>query len=160
FDQPLCAALALWLHLSHRRAGGAGLHRGGGETAVAAPAHADRRTRRRVSHHHARARARPDGECDPQGPLGPAAALYDHEFNGDAHFIPWWDPRGACDANCSFVAGEGASSFWTLAPAALVPPPWRAFAYGAALAFGGAVSALRIAVGAHFFSDAAFAGVF
>ena len=48
------------------------------------------------------------------------------EFNGDAQFIPWWDPRGGCDANCSFVAGEGASSFWTLAPAALAPPAWRA----------------------------------
>ena len=48
------------------------------------------------------------------------------EFDGPARFVPWWDPRGACDKNCSFVAGEGAGGFWTLAPAALAPPAWRA----------------------------------
>jgi len=81
-------------------------------------------------------------------------------FNGPETFIPWWDPRGNCDKNCSFVAGEGAGAFWTLAPAALAPPAWRALAYGAAVTFGIAVSGLRLAFGAHFFSDAAFAGLF
>ena len=33
-------------------------------------------------------------------------------------------------------------------------------AYGAALAFGVGIGALRIAAGAHFFSDVVFAGVF
>ena len=28
------------------------------------------------------------------------------EFGGDQHFVPWWDPRGDCPDNCSFVAGE------------------------------------------------------
>src|SRR5262249_36075605 len=28
------------------------------------------------------------------------------EFRGDEHFLPWWDPRGECPKNCSFVAGE------------------------------------------------------
>jgi membrane-associated PAP2 superfamily phosphatase len=82
------------------------------------------------------------------------------EFAGPASFIPWWDPRGSCDKNCSFVAGEGAGAFWTLAPAAVTPPAWRAFAYAAALAFGAGVSAFRVAFGAHFLSDAIFAGVF
>jgi lipid A 4'-phosphatase len=81
-------------------------------------------------------------------------------FNGPETFVPWWDPRGNCDKNCSFVAGEGAGAFWTLAPAALAPPAWRPLAYGAALTFGIAVSGLRLAFGAHFFSDAAFAGLF
>src|SRR5260370_11293063 len=27
-------------------------------------------------------------------------------FGGDEHFVPWWDPRGDCPGNCSFVAGE------------------------------------------------------
>ncbi|HKA79127.1 MAG TPA: phosphatase PAP2 family protein [Xanthobacteraceae bacterium] len=82
------------------------------------------------------------------------------EFKGDEHFRPWWDPRGDCPKNCSFVGGDASGAFWTLAPAAVVPVQWRALAYGAALAFGAGVSVLRMAAGAHFFSDVAFAGVF
>jgi len=82
------------------------------------------------------------------------------EFGGAEHFRPWWDPRGDCPKNCSFVAGEPSGAFWTLAAAAVVPPPWRAGAYAAALLFGTAVGVLRMAAGAHFFSDVVFAGVF
>ena len=82
------------------------------------------------------------------------------EFYGPEKFVPWWDPRGSCDKNCSFVAGEGAGGFWTLAPAALAPPAWRPIAYGAALVFGAAAGTLRLSGGAHFFSDVAFSGVF
>ena len=82
------------------------------------------------------------------------------EFGGDEHFRPWWDPRGDCPKNCSFVAGEPSGAFWTLAPAAVVPPHWRALAYGGALVFGAAVGVLRMTAGAHFFSDVVFAGVF
>jgi membrane-associated PAP2 superfamily phosphatase len=86
--------------------------------------------------------------------------IYVTEFGGAERFLPWWDLRGNCRGNCSFVAGEPSGAFWTLAPAALAPPPWRAAAYGAALAFGAAVGALRMAAGAHFFTDVVFAGVF
>ena len=82
------------------------------------------------------------------------------EFGGDEHFRPWWDPRGDCPKNCSFVAGEPSGAFWTLAGAAVVPPHWRALAYATALAFGAAVGILRMAAGAHFFTDWVFAGVF
>jgi lipid A 4'-phosphatase len=82
------------------------------------------------------------------------------EFGGPEHFRPWWDPRGECPYNCSFVSGEGSAAFWTLAPAAVTPPQWRAAAYAAALAFGCTVSILRMAVGAHFFTDVFFAGFF
>jgi lipid A 4'-phosphatase len=82
------------------------------------------------------------------------------EFGGTEHFRPWWDPRGDCPKNCSFVAGEPSGAFWTLAPAAVVPPQWRALAYVTALTFGAAVGLLRMVAGAHFFSDVAFAGVF
>jgi lipid A 4'-phosphatase len=82
------------------------------------------------------------------------------EFGGPLKFMPWWDPRGACPKNCSFVAGEPSGAFWTLAPAALAPPQWRALAYGAALAFGTAIGLLRAAAGGHFISDVVFAGVF
>ncbi|HMK80828.1 MAG TPA: phosphatase PAP2 family protein [Xanthobacteraceae bacterium] len=82
------------------------------------------------------------------------------ELGGELDFVPWWDPRGSCDKNCSFVAGEGAGSFWTLALAAVAPPAWRALAYAGALLFGAAAGTLRIIAGAHFFSDVAFSGVF
>ena len=81
------------------------------------------------------------------------------EFGGTERFVPWWDPRGVCPKNCSFVAGESAGAFWTLAPAALTPPQWRALATAAALAFGAAVGALRMVFGGHFFTDVLFAGV-
>ena len=51
------------------------------------------------------------------------------QFNGPDQFVPWWDPRGACARNCSFFSGEGATAFWTFAPAALAPPAWRPLAY-------------------------------
>jgi lipid A 4'-phosphatase len=82
------------------------------------------------------------------------------EFGGPLKFLPWWDPRGPCPKNCSFVAGEPSGAFWTLAPAALTPPHWRALAYGAALIFGTAIGFVRAAGGGHFFSDVVFAGVF
>ena len=81
------------------------------------------------------------------------------QFYGDYRFVPWWDPFGGCPNNCSFVAGEPSGAFWTLAPAALAGPELQPLAYGAALAFGVAVGVLRIAAGAHFFSDVVFAGV-
>ena len=82
------------------------------------------------------------------------------EFAGTSRFTAWWDPRGDCPNNCSFIAGEPAGAFWTMAPAALAPPQWRLLAYGAALTFGSAVGVLRIAGGGHFFTDVVFAGVF
>jgi lipid A 4'-phosphatase len=81
------------------------------------------------------------------------------QFNGDLPFMPWWDPRGGCDRNCSFFSGEGATAFWTYAPAALAPPPWRPLAYAAATLFGVTTSMLRMAFGGHFFTDVAAAGL-
>ena len=51
-------------------------------------------------------------------------------------------------------------AFWTLAPATVASAGLAGLAYGAALVFGAAVGALRLAFGAHFFSDIVFAGVF
>jgi membrane-associated PAP2 superfamily phosphatase len=80
-------------------------------------------------------------------------------FNGADTFVPWWDPRGACPKNCSFVSGEASAGFWTLAPASLAPPAWRPLAYAGALGFGAMMGTVRMAGGGHFFSDTAFAGV-
>lgn len=82
------------------------------------------------------------------------------QFGGPEHFVAWWDPRGDCPGNCAFVSGDVAGAVWTMAPAALAPPQWRALAYGAALALGIGMAVLRVMAGAHFVSDVAFAGVF
>ncbi len=81
-------------------------------------------------------------------------------FAGKLQFRPWWDPRGDCPNNCSFVAGEPSGAFWTLAPAALLPPAWRGLATAGALAFGAAIGLIRMAGGGHFFTDVVFSGVF
>ena len=81
------------------------------------------------------------------------------QFGGSEQFVPWWDPRGSCGRNCSFFSGEGATAFWTYAPAALTPPSWRPLAYVAATLFGVTTSGLRMAFGGHFFSDVAAAGL-
>jgi len=81
------------------------------------------------------------------------------QFNGPEPFVAWWDPRGTCGRNCSFFSGEGATAFWTYAPAALAPAPWRPPAYAAATVFGAVTSGLRMAFGGHFFTDVAIAGL-
>lgn len=82
------------------------------------------------------------------------------QFGGDKHFSAFWDFRGECQRNCSFVSGEASGAAWTIAPAALTPSSWRPLAYGAALTFYIVIALLRTAVGAHFLSDTIFAGVF
>ncbi len=82
------------------------------------------------------------------------------EFGGKEHFVPWWDPRGDCEKNCSFVSGDVSGAFWSLAPAALAPAPWRPLAYAAALTFGSAMGVMRMMAGGHFLSDVFFAGFF
>ena len=82
------------------------------------------------------------------------------QFGGDQHFVSWWDPRGDCPGNCSFVSGDVSGAAWTFAPAALAPPQWRALAYGAALALTVGMAAVRMMAGGHFASDAIFASVF
>ena len=80
------------------------------------------------------------------------------QFGGNQHFVAWWDLRGECLRNCSFVSGEASAAFWTIAPAALAPPQYRALAFGAALTFGITISLLRLTMGSHFLSDTIFAG--
>ena len=82
------------------------------------------------------------------------------ELGGKWEFRPWYRFDGQCERNCSFVSGEGASAFWTVAAALLTPPPVRPLAVAAALTFGAATSALRMAFGGHYLSDVLFAGLF
>jgi membrane-associated PAP2 superfamily phosphatase len=106
--------------------------------------------------------------------LGPGllvnVALKDHwgrprpidvtQFGGTEHFVPWWDPRGDCPGNCSFVSGDVSTVAWTFAPAALVPSPWQPLAFAGAFALTVFMGVIRIMAGGHFPSDAIFAGVF
>jgi membrane-associated PAP2 superfamily phosphatase len=82
------------------------------------------------------------------------------EFGGDYAFMPWWDPRGGCDSNCSFVSGETYAAVWTTAPAMLAPPPWRYVALGAAGLYSIAFAFMRMLTGGHFLSDVIFAAIF
>jgi lipid A 4'-phosphatase len=82
------------------------------------------------------------------------------EFGGEHTFMPWWDPRGACDSNCSFVSGETSSAVWMTAPAMLAPPPWRYVALGAAGLYSIAFATIRLLAGGHFLSDVIFAAIF
>jgi lipid A 4'-phosphatase len=87
----------------------------------------------------------------------PAAVV---ELGGTQPFVQWWDWRGECDGNCSFVSGEASGAYALLAPAAVVPGPWRIAAIGAAVVYGTAIGLIRVAVGGHFMTDVIFAGVF
>jgi lipid A 4'-phosphatase len=82
------------------------------------------------------------------------------EFGGDYAFMPWWDPRGTCDSNCSFVSGETSSAVWMTAPAMVVPPPLRLLALGAAALYGLLFASIRLLAGGHFLTDVIFAAIF
>ena len=81
------------------------------------------------------------------------------EFGGPSEFRPWYDESGACKKNCSFVSGEAATGFWMVAPASVLPEPWRAPAIIAAFAFGVGASLLRMAFGGHYLSDVLLGGL-
>lgn len=73
------------------------------------------------------------------------------EFGGSKQFTPAFFVSDECVTNCSFSSGEGAAGFFSLALALALSR--RRAALLAALGLGGAVSFLRVAAGAHFFSD-------
>jgi lipid A 4'-phosphatase len=81
------------------------------------------------------------------------------DFSGQSPFQPWYETDGACKRNCSFVSGEAATGFWMVAPASVLPPPWRGPAIVAAFAFGAGASLLRLAFGGHYLSDVLLGGL-
>lgn len=81
------------------------------------------------------------------------------DFGGDAEFRPWYRFDGGCRKNCGFASGEASSGFWMVAPALLIPPPWRGEAVVAALGFGAGASLLRLAFGGHYLSDVLVGGL-
>jgi lipid A 4'-phosphatase len=81
------------------------------------------------------------------------------DFSGQSPFQPWYETDGTCKRNCSFVSGEAATGFWMVAPASVLPPPWRGPAIVAAFAFGAGASLLRLAFGGHYLSDVLLGGL-
>ncbi len=81
------------------------------------------------------------------------------QFGGDAAYTPAWKIAEECEKNCSFVSGHAAIAFWITAYALLLPPRWRAPAVFAGTAFGMGVGLVRVAQGAHFFTDIVAAGI-
>jgi membrane-associated phospholipid phosphatase len=76
-------------------------------------------------------------------------------FGGDLHFVPVGDFSGACASNCSFVSGEAAAAGWLLCLLPLLLRG-RLRCLIAALLIDITIAApfLRVAMGAHFLSDA------
>jgi membrane-associated PAP2 superfamily phosphatase len=81
-------------------------------------------------------------------------------LGGDMTFRPWWDPRGTCTYNCSFVSGETSSAVWLAAPALLVPPPWRYAAFAGVAIYAAGIGVMRLLLGGHFLSDVLFSAIF
>jgi protein-S-isoprenylcysteine O-methyltransferase Ste14 len=79
------------------------------------------------------------------------------EFGGQIDFTAWWDPLGQCDGNCSFVCGEESLALWFVAWTVVLPARYRSVAMAGALFHCRLIALIRIATGAHFFSDVLFA---
>jgi len=82
------------------------------------------------------------------------------QFQGSNVYVAPFAFDGACDHNCSFVAGDPSAAFAFLAPALLLPPGRRKWGIAAALGFGVVVGLLRMYQGGHFFSDVVFGAIF
>lgn len=80
-------------------------------------------------------------------------------FGGDKVFTPALARSDQCTRNCSFLAGEVSSVFAAGLGIAMLRRRRRT-AYVAAGALGALAALVRIGQGAHFLSDAVFAGVF
>jgi lipid A 4'-phosphatase len=81
------------------------------------------------------------------------------EFGGELSYAPPFAFDGACDENCSFVAGDPAMGFAFLAPALLLPARRRRIGIAASLLLGGSLGLLRMLMGGHFLSDVIFSAL-
>lgn len=82
------------------------------------------------------------------------------QFRGGNVYVPPFAFDGACDHNCSFVAGDPSAAFALAAAALMLPPRRRKWGVAAALGFGVLVGLLRMYQGGHFFSDVVFGAIF
>ena len=82
------------------------------------------------------------------------------EFGGSMDFVPALVPGGACERNCSFVAGHPSSVFWLAAFGFLLTGRGRYTVFTAAALAGFVAGAGRMVQGAHFLSDVIFSWIF
>lgn len=87
-----------------------------------------------------------------------------HEFGGPETFSPALIPQKEEEGNGSFVAGDGAFGSYLHSIAYLVPlsptPRRSRRTFWGLVALGGVFGYVRIAMGAHFFSDVLYAALF
>jgi len=81
------------------------------------------------------------------------------ELGGQLDFTPALVISDQCNTNCSFVSGDTSVAFTTLA-LALLAKRNQVLWVTLSLLFGGFISFIRIAQGAHFLSDTIFAALF
>jgi lipid A 4'-phosphatase len=82
------------------------------------------------------------------------------EFGGHQHYSPPLVISDQCEKNCSFVAGDAAMGFYLQIVAYVVALRFSGPLFAAGMAAGLSAGLLRIGMGAHFFSDVIYAGVF
>jgi lipid A 4'-phosphatase len=82
------------------------------------------------------------------------------EFGGHHYYSPPMVLSNQCEKNCSFVAGDAAMGFYLQIVAYVVVLRFSGPLLAAGMAAGLAAGLLRIGMGAHFFSDVIYAGVF
>jgi lipid A 4'-phosphatase len=75
-------------------------------------------------------------------------------FGGTMTFMPAGSFEGACNSNCSFISGEASGAGWIICLAVLLPPKIRDWVGPPLIAASVLTVFLRVAVGAHFLSDA------
>ena len=82
------------------------------------------------------------------------------EYGGTKIFSPAYFPADQCETNCSFVSGDAAVAFSTIAFALVFEGKLRFYLVTVALSFGVLVSIYRLGTGAHFLSDTVLSGLF
>jgi lipid A 4'-phosphatase len=82
------------------------------------------------------------------------------EFGGPQYYSPPMVLSNQCEKNCSFVAGDAAMGFYLQIVAYVVARRFSGPLLAAGMAAGLGAGLLRIGMGAHFFSDVIYAGVF
>ena len=75
-------------------------------------------------------------------------------FGGALDFMSAGSFGGACERNCSFISGEASGAGWLVCLLLLLPPRYRAWIAPPVIAASVATAFFRVAVGAHYASDA------
>ena len=81
------------------------------------------------------------------------------EFGGDKIFSPAYFPSNQCAHNCSFVSGDVAFAFATIAFSLLLSGMQRKIGIIISMIFGTGIAFYRLGTGAHFLSDTILAGL-